>query len=365
MEHLESLSQTLQPAEAGHSHDDSTSARVPTCGILSPQFCLIVFSTRCAAVVSTRMSMSARLQLSRAEFYFLSAWKFSGRRLHEEGLAGKDQLRAMCGGLMGLLSQRVMVKGASDCRYAMRLMTFVVGRAAAARAAATAEGFYDRGQREYTERLFASAAASWGRAVELKHWQSHALLSNMLFDGRQGVPEDTKRALEIASAGASMGACPHSKGMLGRCYVEGLNRIKNENVQEVAKGFALGRESAAMGSCFGQFVVALVLFDGLGVVAPDDTEAARWLHLAAEQGLAVAQYYLASLCLERYKRNGVVEDNAEALRLLRLAAAQGLAPAQFCLGMQLQDGDAEDKAEAKRFYNLASDQGYESPCTIQ
>lgn len=122
--------------------------------------------------------------MSRAEFYFLSAWKCSGRCLHEEGIAGKDRLRAMCGGLMGLLSQRVMVKGVSDCRHAMRLMTSVVGRAAAARAASTAEGFYDRGQREYAEGLFASAAASWGRAVELKHGQSHALLSNMLLDGR-------------------------------------------------------------------------------------------------------------------------------------------------------------------------------------
>lgn len=128
---------------------------------------------------------------------------------------------------------------------------------------------------------------------------------------------------------------------------------------------ALARESAAMGSCFGQFVVALVFLDGFGVVAPDDAEAARWLQLAAEQGLTVAQYCLASMRLERHKCDGVVEDNAEAIRLLRLAAAQGFAPAQFGLGVQLQDGDAEDQAEAKRFYNLASDQGYESPCTLQ
>ena len=344
------------------SHDDSTSTRVPD--LLSPQFCLIV-GTRRAAIALTRVSMAARLQQSRAEFYFLSAWKCSGRRLHQEGLAGKDRLRGMCGGLMGLLSQRVMAKGVFDCRYAMRLMMIVVGRAATARAAATAEGLYGQGQREYAEGLFASAAASWGRAVELKHGQSHALLSNMLFDGRQGVPEDAKRALEIASAGASMGACPHCKGMLGRCYVEGLDKKRNnENVQEVAKGFALGRESAAMGSCFGQFVVGLVFLDGFGVVAPDHAEAARWLHLAAEQGFAVAQYFLAAMRLERDRSNGFVEDKAETLRLLRLAAVQGFAPAQFGLGLQLQDGDAEDKAEAKRFCNLASDQGYESPCTM-
>jgi TPR repeat protein len=186
----------------------------------------------------------------------------------------------------------------------------------------------------------------------------------MLFEGRPGVSADAKRALELASAGVSSGGCPHSKGVLARCYVEGSNTTKkNEDIQEIAKGFALGRESAAMGSCFGQFVVGIVLLEGLCVeglcvAAPDRAEAARWLQLAARQGLAGAQMFLAMIHLE----DG---DKAEAVRLLRFAAAQAFAPAQYNLGMVLHDGDAEDKAESKRLFSLASYQGWDIPCPVQ
>jgi hypothetical protein len=64
----------------------------------------------------------------------------------------------------------------------------------------------------------------------------------MLIDGRQDVPKDKKRALELAAAGAGMG-CTHSKGALGRCIVIGAGVAK-----DVAKGLALARKSAAAGS---------------------------------------------------------------------------------------------------------------------
>ena len=55
-----------------------------------------------------------------------------------------------------------------------------------------------------------------------------------------------------------------------------------------AKGLALGRESAAAGSCFGQFVVGSCYYFGAGV-AQDKAEAVRLWRLAAAQGDANAQ----------------------------------------------------------------------------
>ena len=59
---------------------------------------------------------------------------------------------------------------------------------------------------------------------------------------------------------------------------------------------------------------------------------------------------------------GVPQDDAEAVRWYRLAADQGLADAQFSLGVMyaIGDGVPKDDAEAARWYRLAADQGYVS-----
>ena len=90
-------------------------------------------------------------------------------------------------------------------------------------------------------------------------------------------------------------------------------------------------------------------------MAQDRTEAARCYRLAAEQGLAGAQYNLGG-CFERGE--GVALDVSEAARYYRLAAEQGHAGAQFNLGVCFERGEgvAQDVAEAVRYYRLAAAQ---------
>jgi TPR repeat protein len=176
------------------------------------------------------------------------------------------------------------------------------------------EALFQEGQRLYGEQRFSEAAERWGRAALLQHAPSHAHLSDMLMDGRPGVAMDRKGAFELAAAGAALG-CAHSKGVLACCFIAGFGVAADE-----ARGLALGRESAAAGSCFGQFVVGVCYYRGWG---------------------------------------GVAEDDAKAVRLYRLAAAQGLAAAQTCLGVMFEDGNAvkKNRAEAIRWYRLAAAQG--------
>ena len=68
-------------------------------------------------------------------------------------------------------------------------------------------------------------------------------------------------------------------------------------------------------------------------VPQDDQEAVRWYRLAADQGLAQAQYNLGVMYANG---EGVPQDDQEAVRWYRLAADQGLAQAQLNLG-QLAD----------------------------
>ncbi len=213
-----------------------------------------------------------------------------------------------------------------------------------------AQSLFDAGRRQYDSQRFKEAAESWGQAALLQHGPSHAFLSNMLIEVRQDVPRDSRRAFELASAGASMG-CVHSKGALGRCYMG----ASFESVPEDhAKGYALGRESADAGSCMGQHVVALAFARGHGV-EEDNAEAVRWWRLAAEQGHATSQYNLGNMFVDGV---GVAQDYTEAVRCYRLAAEQGFAHAQAMLGTMFEYGKgvAQDKEEAKRLYHLAKDQ---------
>jgi TPR repeat protein len=180
-------------------------------------------------------------------------------------------------------------------------------------AGAQGETLFQEGQRLYGEQRFSEAAERWGRAALLWHAPSHAHLSDMLILGRPGVAVDKKRAFALAAAGAALG-CAHSKGALGRCYINGYDVAK-----DAARGLALGRESAAAGSCFGQFVVGACYNHSYGGVAQDYAEAVRLYILAAEQGHALAQSNLGYMF---ENGQGVARDRTEAIRWFRLADAQ-------------------------------------------
>jgi TPR repeat protein len=265
------------------------------------------------------------------------------------GLQQRSTLLARAA-LCELLVLRLMRFGdACRVRYPQHHATCVVSRRHFLVSKNLADDLFDEGQRLHGSQRFSEAAKSWGQAALLQHAASHAFLSSMLYEGRQDVPKDQKRAFELAAAGAGMG-CAHSKGALGRCLAAGEGAAKDEG-----NGLALVRESAAAGSRFGQFVVGKCYDAGWGV-AQDYAEALRWYRLAAEQGHAVAQNNLGVLF---YLGQGVAEDNAEAVRWFRLAAAQGYALAQSSLGDMLRDGlgVAQDRAEAIQLFRLAAAQG--------
>lgn len=70
-------------------------------------------------------------------------------------------------------------------------------------------------------------------------------------------------------------------------------------------------------------------------VSEDESEAVRWYRLAAQQGLAEAQFSLGNMY---FNGRGVPQDYEEAARWVRLAAAQGNALAQITLASMLRDG---------------------------
>jgi hypothetical protein len=74
-----------------------------------------------------------------------------------------------------------------------------------------AESLHQDGWRLYGTQRFVLAAHAWAQSALLQHRHSHARLSSLLLEGREGVTRDFKRAFALAERGAALG-CPHSKG---------------------------------------------------------------------------------------------------------------------------------------------------------
>ena len=118
---------------------------------------------------------------------------------------------------------------------------------------------------------------------------------------------------------------------------------------------SLWRPLAARGDPIAHYNLGLMYGRGEGV-ARDPAEAARWLRLAAEQGLAEAQ---AQLGLAYGRGAGVVRDPVQSARWLGLAADQGVAEAQYNLGLLYLRGDgvAKDAEAAARWMHSAAEHG--------
>lgn len=103
-----------------------------------------------------------------------------------------------------------------------------------------------------------------------------------------------------------------------------------------------------------QFELACSLAEG---PAPNLVESARVLRLAAERGLAAAQY---SLGVRFLNGQGVPENVVEAVHWLRRAAEQGHPGAQDSMGVRYATGQGvpTDEAEAFRWFHKAAEQGH-------
>ena len=89
----------------------------------------------------------------------------------------------------------------------------------------------------------------------------------------------------------------------------------------------------------------------------DYAEAVKMFRLAADQGIAPAQFLLGAMYANG---QGVPQDYSEAVKWYRLAADQGDAEGQFGLGVRFADGRGvpQDYTEAVKWYRLAADRSH-------
>ncbi len=164
--------------------------------------------------------------------------------------------------------------------------------------------------------------------------------------GAEEKPLTPQALIERAGAGDARARCA-----LGLLYLRGQGVEQSD--AEAARWIRL---AADQGLASAQYELARMYEQGRGVPGDEPWEALRWLFAAARQGHALAQLELGRVYLAG---KGAEPDPAEAAKWLEQAAAQGQAEAQTLLaGLYLSgEGVARDGARAGHWFRAAAEQG--------
>ncbi|MCX8506063.1 MAG: tetratricopeptide repeat protein [Alphaproteobacteria bacterium] len=105
-------------------------------------------------------------------------------------------------------------------------------------------------------------------------------------------------------------------------------------------------EAAKAGDAIAQYNLAGLYYHGEGGKTQNYNEAAKWVKLAADQGLALAQNALG---FSYRKGQGVEQDYVQAKFWFDKAIEQGLAVAKWCLGVMYESGEIDGINYRKAF----------------
>ncbi|MEM1287035.1 MAG: tetratricopeptide repeat protein [Pseudomonadota bacterium] len=158
-----------------------------------------------------------------------------------------------------------------------------------------------------------------------------------------------ERSFDLAITFAARGDVP-SMRLLGQMYANGFGVAEDQT--EAAEWFGVAAEQ---GDTEAQVLLATMLLDGVHVES-DPERAARLLVSASEAQDPTAMQMLGALTLEG---KGVERDIGRAAELIRASAELGNSEAQYTLGILYQEGAGvrQDNRQAYRWFETAARKG--------
>lgn len=192
----------------------------------------------------------------------------------------------------------------------------------------------------------AVAAFRWYQlAAEQGHKEAQSALGACYLAGN-GVERDLQQALHWLLKAAEQGD-PKAQWNLGAVYTSGQDGLK----RDLPLAFRWCQKAAAAG-----FVPAQATLGVMFAKAKDFEQSALWLHKAAAQGDAEAQYNLANAYI---KGLGVPADLHQSFAWMVSAAEQGIPQAQSRLGLMFATGEGGvlDPVEAHKWLLIAAQAG--------
>ena len=150
------------------------------------------------------------------------------------------------------------------------------------------------------------------------------------------------------------------------CFITLSIESGNTNGNGVKKDEFKARQyyeiTAKGGDPYAKYNLAIMYFNGEGGLTKDFAKGIKLEIEAANQGVALAQYYLG---MSYYEGTYFEQDYNYARELFEFAAAQNEAGSQYMLAIIYEQGLGVDKdpKRAKHYYYLACKNGYKKSCT--
>jgi TPR repeat protein len=183
-------------------------------------------------------------------------------------------------------------------------------------------------------RLDNKAAIKWFTlAAEQGHEKSQQNLIKMYKSGK-GVPEDNKTLVKLSNSATENGPANFNKG---------VKAYKSVDFKTAVKWFTL---AANQGLADAQYHLGIMYASGNGALRNYKT-ASKWYTLAAEQGHAEAQNRLGAAYQYGY---GVLKNDKTAEKWFHLSAKQGYAMSQLALGISYSGTISGEFIDIKRAY---------------
>ena len=157
----------------------------------------------------------------------------------------------------------------------------------------------------------------------------------------------------------SLTFAPDARAQNAEEIVQQANKLYREkNYTEAA---SLLRKTAEQGHAVAQYYLAWMYFGGKGI-EQDEKQAAEWYRKAAEQGHVEAQNTLGRMY---EKGKGVKQDDKQAAEWLHKAAEQGHSSAQYNLGrIYLNATSNQDKKQAAGWIRKAAEQRHHAALSL-
>lgn len=293
---------------------------------------------------------------------------FAGTAFYEMELKHSQRKSVMCSGFRVIAAELTCggcLEFHASSKTSHRLMNWIARRVASGHMATTPEALFMQGLQLYIEGSYALAVKNFTLAASRGHLRARAELAWLLLHGRDGVCIDADLAMQLVQEGTRLG-CMDCQGVYAWCLVHQRGRAPIEPRHRVCHRALLQAFQSARTSKFGQVLVGMIYEHAYEQIVIRNLLFARhWFHLAAEQGLDVAQMYLAWMWRfnvgEKFGGRRGSDDEQQAAEektaeLYSTAACQGLPEACSRLAQCYENGVGvqRDQEMAIHWYKRAA-----------
>jgi hypothetical protein len=246
--------------------------------------------------------------------------------------------------------KRLLIYSHYVSKIERKMLDFVLRRIAAVQANKLCASMVENAHKLARDWFFSDAMTQLNQAIEISYAPAFAEMAWWYTWGINSVSRNVHMAYALAVKGAALGNI-NSIAILAYCKLKGIGCYKN-----LVDATSLADVSIKAGNSIGFYVTGLLYELGTNG-PPNEKKAQKYIEIAANMGLEVAQNHLAVMYEFRFfnKKMSESDRNKKAVELYTLAADKNLPFAVYNLGRcyEYEKGVDKDIRKAILLYRRA------------